>query len=81
MAVITFGIYSIQVQQISVNHILLITAFDSSLIITSLYIMSKLKICEYYCSEFGNFQGYYRTSKEQTELIRICAKRYGEIIE
>lgn len=55
--------------------------FESTLLIHSFYIVSELKICEYYCSEIGNFEGYYKTPKAQTKLIQLCAKRYGEIKE
>ncbi|CAO1371959.1 unnamed protein product [Diamesa serratosioi] len=55
--------------------------FDSTLFIHSYYIVSKLKVCEYYCSEVGNFEGSYKTPKAQTKLIKLCAKKYGEIIE
>lgn len=46
-----------------------------------MYIVTKLKVCEYYCSKIGNFEGHFKTPKAQTELIHLVAKIYGEIME
>ena len=62
-------------------YIKLISAFDVSFVLFSIYIASKLTIVEFYVKKVGHFEGEYDTVKKQSQLINHCAKIHIEALE